>query len=567
MTTWQAGLARRDITAYEPGMALLGWGQLRHRAQGVGARLFARALLVRDTKETVAIVTLDLCFVPQLLRAAILDALAARPVDGLTPGGLLLLATHTHAGPSGITDSVLYGAMSFGVAPGVLRHITEAVIEALHTADRCTFPASLRLGTATLPPGPARARQRSPHAWRANPEAHGRHPDDSLEPTVTALRIDDDQGRERGMLGVIASHATLIHPDLPLLHPDHPGVTAARLEERHHHDLDYVALIAQAGAGDATPNTTWNPTRRLFAGPTGDALIDAALVGEALADTLTRASEAAAHTAPLTGPVRARTRHVDLSRTWLPPVTASGPPRQTQDPCLGMAFPIGTDEGPGPFGAVAPALLALHRLRARLWRARGRTGDIKLVFGPLERGLHGRLFGLLSAATAARAPHGDPVLTALGALDRAGLPVDRPWVPCVLPATTVQLGGLILGAVAGEPTTVAAARLRTALAHAAGTPHALLLGYAGAYTGYITTREEYEVQAYEGGHTLFGPWTLAAWEQTLIETVGQPWSQAIPGPPPVVMPMDVLVKEREVMRASLTKRYRWLVGGTDVQVR
>ena len=28
--------------------------------------------------------------------------------------------------------------------------------------------------------------------------------------------------------------------------------------------------------------------------------------------------------------------------------------------------------------------------------------------------------------------------------------------------------------------------------------------------GYVTTYEEYQEQAYEGGHTLFGQWTLAA---------------------------------------------------------
>ena len=28
--------------------------------------------------------------------------------------------------------------------------------------------------------------------------------------------------------------------------------------------------------------------------------------------------------------------------------------------------------------------------------------------------------------------------------------------------------------------------------------------------GYVTTYEEYQQQAYEGGHTLFGQWTLAA---------------------------------------------------------
>jgi neutral ceramidase len=36
---------------------------------------------------------------------------------------------------------------------------------------------------------------------------------------------------------------------------------------------------------------------------------------------------------------------------------------------------------------------------------------------------------------------------------------------------------------------------------------------ANEYLHYVTTREEYSTQNYEGGSTLFGPWTLAAYTQ------------------------------------------------------
>ena len=43
--------------------------------------------------------------------------------------------------------------------------------------------------------------------------------------------------------------------------------------------------------------------------------------------------------------------------------------------------------------------------------------------------------------------------------------------------------------------------------------HVVIAGYANGYMGYVTTKEEYDTQQYEGGHTLFGPWTLAAYQQ------------------------------------------------------
>ncbi|MEE7589078.1 neutral/alkaline non-lysosomal ceramidase C-terminal domain-containing protein, partial [Klebsiella pneumoniae] len=41
--------------------------------------------------------------------------------------------------------------------------------------------------------------------------------------------------------------------------------------------------------------------------------------------------------------------------------------------------------------------------------------------------------------------------------------------------------------------------------------------YANAYASYVTTREEYAAQEYEGGSTLYGPWTQAAYQQLFVD--------------------------------------------------
>ncbi len=41
----------------------------------------------------------------------------------------------------------------------------------------------------------------------------------------------------------------------------------------------------------------------------------------------------------------------------------------------------------------------------------------------------------------------------------------------------------------------------------------LIQGYANAYSQYVTTPEEYQLQQYEGGSTLFGKYTLPAYQQ------------------------------------------------------
>ena len=66
-----------------------------------------------------------------------------------------------------------------------------------------------------------------------------------------------------------------------------------------------------------------------------------------------------------------------------------------------------------------------------------------------------------------------------------------------------------------EFTTVAGRRLAsTAMKELAGTgiERMIVAGYSNAYSGYVTTCEEYQLQAYEGASTHFGMWTLAGYQ-------------------------------------------------------
>jgi len=94
-----------------------------------------------------------------------------------------------------------------------------------------------------------------------------------------------------------------------------------------------------------------------------------------------------------------------------------------------------------------------------------------------------------------------------GALD------NNPWTPQILPLQIVKLGTIALCAFPFEITTIAAQRLKKTLEDillGKGYTDVILCPYSNAYNGYITTYEEYQVQEYEGGHTVFGEWSLAA---------------------------------------------------------
>jgi neutral ceramidase len=100
-----------------------------------------------------------------------------------------------------------------------------------------------------------------------------------------------------------------------------------------------------------------------------------------------------------------------------------------------------------------------------------------------------------------------PILLAIGE-------AHPPVLPTVLPIGVARVGQLALVIGPAEYTTMSGRRFRQAVQQALpGVKYVVVAGYANDYAGYVATREEYEVQHYEGAATLYGPWTQAAYQQ------------------------------------------------------
>ena len=97
-------------------------------------------------------------------------------------------------------------------------------------------------------------------------------------------------------------------------------------------------------------------------------------------------------------------------------------------------------------------------------------------------------------------------------------PLLAPWqsvltgpygFPARLPFAVWALGGTMIGAAPAELTITAGQRLRRAISAAGGVrfEDTVVAGLANGYMQYVTTCEEFQRQAYEGGSNLYGPMT------------------------------------------------------------
>jgi neutral ceramidase len=139
-----------------------------------------------------------------------------------------------------------------------------------------------------------------------------------------------------------------------------------------------------------------------------------------------------------------------------------------------------------------------------------------------------------------------------------GLAEPFPLSPEVLPLQVFRIGSLIVLGIPVELTTMAGRRLKKTILEVfenSGIEHLALMTYANAYAGYVTTKEEYDVQHYEGASTHFGPFTLMAFQQEFGKLVkAMKENKTVPSGP---TPRDLSSEQTNLQTGVVTDTQPW----------
>jgi neutral ceramidase len=220
--------------------------------------------------------------------------------------------------------------------------------------------------------------------------------------------------------------------------------------------------------------------------------------------------------------------HVNFANVLADPEFAFGrTDARTDSACHGLAFFAGTTEGPGMvplvkgLAKVAATVVKVYEHATLRFRKKARRQEIKQKYRLqgkktiiVESGIR-KVLGTGDVKNLIVPGFADPTIRNFKVLHPKGWKEDKPWTPHVLPLQILVIGDLALVAIPGEPTTIAGQRIRKVVEDvliSKGIHKVLITSYANAYCGYITTHEEYQHQFYEGGHTVYGHWTLAAFQ-------------------------------------------------------
>lgn len=483
---WQAGAAKENITGPVYGRLLMGYANPLEWSDGFQMPLFARVLLLKNISngKMVAFVNLDLSQSPKSLRLKVLAELKSKyPELEISDQNLMMSATHSHASQGGFSHHQLYVVAAMGFDEDHTKLIVQQVVRGIYKAYQNLTDVDLLFSQGELKTA---SQNRSPLAFAKNPEKD-QFP---LGVTTNFPQIeawDKKTGKLLAVWNVFAVHGTSWSRDNKYISGDNKGWASNEVES----NTNAIAMFANGAAGDVSVN----PLARESEDAEFQALKS---VGHDQAEESLRLIRGHSEKKSL-----GKNFHSKILWTVFPgyKISANEPDGENQicEPAIGYSMMAGALDGRSPLLGLKQGLtskdpvplISKFLLGLLKWSA-GFTYD-------LNKDCHEEK----NVAYFTRTKNG-------------------PGTPRVLPIQAIELGDLAIVTLPFEPSTISADRVqKTYLSvRSPEIKKVIVAGYTNAYSGYLTTPEEYRVQLYEGASNHFGPHSLEA-VQAMTKTLAE----------------------------------------------
>lgn len=536
---YSIGAGMSDITGPFVGSST-GFNSPGDEMSGLAMRLYARAFAIESpcSRKSIVYVSADMLHLYQSVKVGVVKKLQSEGLGDLyTSDNVMLSATHTHAAPSNISMRTLFDAFNGVIGFDKVHYniVVNGIVDAIKMAHEAKAPGRIKFARGVVEDG---AYNRSLAAYSANTDVDDYEKD--VDDTMTVLRLERNDGSEIGMINWFGVHGTSVNIHNRRVHGDNKGWASYEFERRK--GTGFVAAFGQSTVGDVSPNKP-DPTDRTkaFHRPSdldtsltnmddvvieGTHQLDAAWRLYHSATTLVRGGIDYRHTHRDFNGLAVDARYISGAKAWDDLRGAT-----TCIAVVGGGFLAGDEDG-SPTDSVAAEgqIKNTYAFEDRGWVQHEYELSQLQPSGEGAIETVSRSLGVLwpVAELALRTNRYDAcqkekfALLPVGKVDDFWVVAPKvPFIDSIIPLQIAVVGDVGIIATPFEITTMAGRRAKQTLSETLkhvgipGTDRLVIAGLANSYAQYLTTREEYAEQNFEGSFNYFGPFADAALRQEL----------------------------------------------------
>ena len=503
MTVYNIGTGIADITTQVVSLVMQGMADPDQKTTGVESKIYSRAFIIGDTSsgEVVVIVIADILAGMEALKSETIKRLKTQFESLYNEKNVLVSGTHNHSAPGGYSHHKLYEHVTGGFNPHTFECIVSGIVKSIQKAHLNLAPGKIYLNRGEIADC---GRQRSLLAYLNNPrlEREKYNSDTDKEMLLLKLvRLDETNEYPLAVLNWYAIHPTDRGQKNTLICGDNKGHASFLFERAMKTDYEaketFIAAFANSSCGDVSGNVEF--------GQIPDGIDDHKHMelhgGQQFATAQELFNTAVEE---LQGSIDCRHTRVDMSQVKID----ARPKQRTYPGALGLSFISGSTEDSIP--RIEVGGFSFNSIQLKEGLVKGRLTILERLVWAISSTVLTFIFGKTQQKPEFIEGHEPkPIVLATGLM-------NPPITPHILPLQIIKIGNLVLTAIPGEITTMAGRRLKETIlteVKELGVNYLALAAYSNEYSMYITTKEEYEKQHYEGAATLFGAYTLMAYQQ------------------------------------------------------
>ncbi|KAG9453271.1 hypothetical protein H6P81_006175 [Aristolochia fimbriata] len=223
------GLGSYDITGPAADVNMMGYANAEQTASGVHFRLRARTFIVAEPQGSrVVFVNLEACMASQIVTIKVLERLKSRYGDLYNEQNVAISGIHTHAGPGGYLQYVVYIVTSLGFVRQSFDVIVDGIEKSIVQAHENLRPGSVFVNKGEILDAGV---NRSPSAYLNNPLEERNLYKYNVDKEMTLLKFVDDEWGPIGSFNWFATHGTSMSRTNSLISGDNKGAAARFMED------------------------------------------------------------------------------------------------------------------------------------------------------------------------------------------------------------------------------------------------------------------------------------------------------------------------------------------------
>lgn len=572
------GTGKADVTDSFVGLGMMGFADDLQKAVEVDMNLFSRAFIISqnanelNSTNRITIVVADIWSCTQAIKMEVITRLNANPsIVGLfNSDNVLITGTHTHSGPGGYSHYFLYNLTCGGYDQVTFDIIVNGIVLSIIKAHYNLAPGRIYKNSGYLEDC---GYNRSIKAYNSNFDVANFK--DATDKEMILLKfVKDNEGNGSpypiGVLNWYAIHPTSLGQSNTKISGDNKGWASHLFEENKVNVISkselFIAAFANSSAGDVSGNVDKRGNKIPHDSKTD--IDNMKTLGEKQYFKAKELFETANE--ELTGSISFKYTHLDMSNITIQNNTS----KRTWPAALGLSFGAGSSEDSEAntfisfLGVNFTSSIEEGKSTANLDIADTSTLgiaftglSIKLSNNPLAPPQPAWNLPIIDISINSKMSFGHspkPIMFPLGRC------TPFPLVPNIVPIQLFKIGQLGICGVPAELTTMCGRRLKESLMDTFGSivNSIAIAAYSNAYSGYITTEEEYNQQHYEGASTLYGPHTLAAYIQEFSTL-----AKAIVSESDVISGKPAEVKYVELKQRGISPNQLYVINRTSADVR